>query len=537
MDEHGVFEVEERIRFRVDQGSFSEGFRRIPLDRRARVVSVEVSSPEVEIERVRERRSGGDLVLEWTFARRAESATFEIRYRVTGALLEIDGENRIDWEPVGPDWEVPLERVRIEAAWPDLGLERDDMRVAPAEGGMLARTGDGWEVVYEPGPLDAGERWAMAVGFPARIDGRPPPEPLNRGALAVGLLGALLAGLLPVAALERGTRAPAVSLSRRVPDDPGIPLDRAVLLAHGAMHWAPRVFTPLLVSLARRGQVILVQEHANGNGDPESGERLRVERATLSNEGGAGAMHLTPFESRFLEELARHDDFGAFLSGGAAFHRSSLRKALSALESGGWMVDRLGRSVGLGGVGAAILLAGIGGLVGVSRVIDLQAHLAVPWLLFVALLGVGILLVATRRRDLTEKGARERAEVRAWQTHLRAEIDRLVDRDPEGAGRLLVDHLEWLLADPSADAAWMGRIETRLRDAGIDLPLPGWIRSRGDPFGASGHDVLAAFLPIYLLNTMSTPSSPAAGTVPGTGFPTGGIGAAGGFGGGGGGIR
>ncbi len=535
MDEAGAFEVVERIRFRVEAGSFSEGYRRIPLDRRTEVVSVEVSSPDTGIERVRERRSGGDLVLEWSFERRTASATFEIRYRVTGALLEVDGENRIDWEPVGTDWEVPLERVRVAASWPDLGLERGDIRIAPADGGTLSRTERGWEVVFEPDPLDAGQSWAMAVGFPGRIEGRSPPAPVNRGALALGLVGALLAGLLPVAAVERGTRPPAVSAPRSIPSPPEVPLHRAVLLAHGAMYWAPRVFPALLVSLARRGHVTLLREPVEEGG---TGERLRVIRAPDADAGGAATGAMTPFEARFLAEVEGHDDFGAFLTGAGAFHRSSRAEALAELEAGGWMVDRKGRSVRLIGLGVGVLLAGIGALVGVAGTFGLPAHLAVPWLLFVVLLGVGLMLAGTRRHDLTLQGARERAEVRAWQAALRAEIERKVERDPEGAGWQLVEQLEWLLADPSADAAWMGRIERRLRDAGLELALPEWLRSRGGPLGGTDDDFLAVFLPIYLLTVMSTPGSGAgASGMPGTGFPSGGVGATGSFGGGGGGIR
>jgi membrane protein implicated in regulation of membrane protease activity len=537
MDDAGDFDVVERIRFRVEGGSFSTGYRRIPLGRRAEVVAVEVFSPDVDIENVRDRRVRGDLVLEWSFPERTASATFEIRYRVTGGLLEAEGENRIDWEPVGDAWEVPLEAVRIVVAWPDLGLQREDIRLAPPEEGTLSRTANGWEATFSPGSLAAGESWAMAVGFPRRIDGRSPPVPVKGSALVLGLLAAALAGILPGLAIGRRLRPPPVSPRRGVPAPPRTPLPEATLLAHGNMYWPSRLFPALLVSLARRGQVTLAREREEGEGAGVAArERLQVTRVPTADRSQPET-DLTSLETGFLSELERHETFEEFMTRGTAFYRSAREATGQRLESGGWILDRRRRASLLLAGGGAVLVAGVAALVAMVRVLELPAHVTVPWLVFILLAGIGLMLGGARRRDLTPEGAEARAEVLDWQTHLREEIGRRLERDPEGATRVLLDGLEWILADPRADSAWMQSLEARLREAGVAFELPPWIRSATGSVNGSGDTMVPSFLPIYLLGVMSTPGGHATGSSMSTGFPAGGVGATGSFGGGGGGIR
>jgi hypothetical protein len=559
----GIFDVHETMHFRVNSGSFGQGYREIPVPRRAQVLSVEVSSPEVEIEELSWRHRGGTLTVTWDFEERDTSASFTLRYRVEGALLQEDGRNVVDWSPVGEAWEVPLESVVILVTLPFADLPGDEIRAEPVGEASLSATpaGDGWRAEFQVGEVEAGTPWSLRVSFPAQIDAPAPPPPSDARLMVLGLLLALVGGALPGWLTWRQAR-PTPSLPRGVMDGPpNVTPEAATALALGSpagVHgWQHHVVPPMVVSLARRGHARLdtrpdedvAADEPGSSGTSVSGAAgasaspaiLRVRPTGEDRGAAASSSPLRPAEAQLLGTLADRESLAAFLADDDGWSRDTLTRTWADLEAGGLVIPRKGRTRFLLGL-SVVALGGFLWVVASLRH-EAPAHFSIPAFILFATLMAASFVGAAFVRDLSPSGARLRAEVLEWMEHLRGTMSRRLDRDPEAAGSLLMEHLEWFLLDPRVGPDWFQGVERRLAEADVHLPLPGWILA---PAGG-GEDALTSplghplaihtFLPLYLLGSPGQSGGTAGGGAVGTGFSGTGMGTTGSFGGGGGGIR
>jgi hypothetical protein len=358
--------------------------------------------------------------------------------------------------------------------------------------------------------------------------------------MVLGILGAILVGLLPWGAVyrvarprggtDRGVHAPGGLTGAAAPD---LPLGQGVALAHGSLAWAMRTFPPLLVSLARRGHVTLVRE-PDPESDHDEAERLRVERRVPPAGAEPEGDPLTPFEREFLDAVEEHPGFQDFMAKGTKFQSEALEESWQALEEDGYVVRRRGRSGAFIALACMVLVAGLVGVYLAVNRTNQPDHVTIPALAGVLALALGLVGAGSLTRDHTPLGSSARKSVIDWQKELRDEIAHRADAEPRAAGELLVAELEWLLADPHVSGTWLREIEQKLADGGIELELPDWLRASTGKDPELDDGQLLSFVPLYYLLFVS---SPGGGGAHAGGFPVGGAGAAGSFGGGGGGIR
>jgi uncharacterized membrane protein YgcG len=555
MGPDGGYWVEESIDFVYEGGTYSQGFRTIATRGLEAIADVGVTSPDVEVLEVSVEEGGRSVEITWDFEPRGDPTTFVIAYRVLGALQEVEEENRIAWDAVGGAWEVPIRNVEVRVLWPYLGLEGEEIRFEPSDEGTLIRRDEadgedpaaapnpgaaGWEVRFVRDELEPRTPYGVQVGFPARLPGRAPPEP-REGRLRVFLfaMGAFLVGFLPGTALAlrwRDPRDPPTVIPDGIPD---VPLEQVGHLVSGTTYYGLRVFTALLVDLARRGHVTLERTDAEGatgatdEGGSLAAGTLKVHRADPPPAGDA----LSDAEAAFLDKLAEHDSFQAFM--GAALRPQTLtrRAARSELVASGHVETHPERK--RGALVASFVLPALIGLAA-WRV---ESHL-LTGILLGGLLGLapGLWIAASEGgHQLTERGARLRARIRARHRELREELEEAVENDPARALGLLAEHLPFMILDPEPSHELLRRLEEVAEEGGGDFELPRWIHEAVGGPGERGVTVGSETQTLLLFLWITQSSQPRMQmTSSGSGMPggfSGGAGVSTGVGGGGGGMR
>jgi hypothetical protein len=551
----GGYWVEESIDFVYEGGTYSQGFRRLSTGGLDAITDVQVSSPHVEVHEVSVDEGSRSVEVTWDFEPRGEPTTFEVAYRVTGALQEVEGENRIAWDAVGAAWEVPIRNIEVRILWPDFGLEAHEIRFTPSDEGILARRegvdeedpdatptpgASGWEVRFTRDEVEPRTSYGVQVGFPAQLPGRAPPEP-REGRFRVFLLavGAFLVGFLPGTALALLWRDPP-DPPTVVPDGiPDLPLEQAGYLVSGTSYYGLRVFTALLVDLARRGHVTLERTDTDGEAGAtdEHGAlaagTLRVHRADPPPAGDL----LTETEATFLDTVGEHDSFQAFMGAALRPQTRTRRGARDEMVRSGHLEAHPERK--RGALLASFLLPALMGL----AAWQVESHLVTGALLG-GLLGLapGLWIAAAEGgHQLTERGARLRARIRTRHRELREALEEAVQAEPGGAVELLARHLPFMILDPELSHELLERLEAAVRKEGGDFELPHWIHSAvgGRAGGTAGMDPSLQNLLLFLWITQGSQPRMQM-TSSGSGMPggfSGGAGVSTGVGGGGGGMR
>nr|HID13419.1 DUF2207 domain-containing protein [Anaerolineae bacterium] len=189
----GTLTVEEEHTLAVDEGYLYHGYRQIPWLYLDRVTDVEVWQGErafefsaepcaycyvVEEDRtsrdwvrfdgtqvvIREDRVGSTLV-EWAFpaVEAGDTAAFELRYTVLGAVRVLTDAQEIAWTAVFADRDVDVGAASARLHLPP-GVSADQVTV---EGGVTAVQRDGTLRVIRNGPVSAGEAWSVRIRLPA----------------------------------------------------------------------------------------------------------------------------------------------------------------------------------------------------------------------------------------------------------------------------------------------------------------------------------------------------------------------------------
>ncbi|TVP76706.1 MAG: DUF2207 domain-containing protein, partial [Gemmatimonadales bacterium] len=547
----GGYWVEESIDFVYEGGTYSQGFRRISTRGLDAITDVQVTSPHVEVLEVSVDEGGRSVEITWDFEPRGDPTTFQITYRVLGALQEVEGENRIAWDAVGGAWEVPIRNVEVRVLWPDFDLERDEIRFVPSGEGTLARRGggdeegpeatpvpgaSGWEVRFSRDELGARTSYGVQVGFPERLPGRAPPEPRElRFRIFLFAVGAFLVGFLPGTALALLWRDPS-DPPTVVPDGiPDVPLEQVGYLVSGSTYFGLRVFTALLVDLARRGHVTLERTDADGetgatdeHGSLAAGT-LKVHRVESPPAGDA----LSETETSFLEAVEKHDSFDRFMGSALRLQTRTRRAARDELVASGHVEAHPERK--RGALLASFLVPVAMGL----AAWQVESHLATGILLG-GLLGLapGLWIAAAEGgHQLTERGARLRARIRTRHGELREELEEAVADDPRRAVEILARHLPFMVLDPELSHEVLKELEEAVAEVGGDFELPRWIHEAvgGRRVDGATRDSDLQHLLLFLWITQSSQPRMQM-TSSGTGMPggfSGGAGVSTGVGGGG----
>jgi len=109
-------------------------------------------------------RAGSTLV-EWAFPPlgTGQSASFELRYTVLGAVRVLSDAQQLNWTAVFGDRDQPVEAAAVNLHLPP-AVEAEDVVVS---GGRTATRLDGTIRIDHEGPVAAGQEWSIAIQMPA----------------------------------------------------------------------------------------------------------------------------------------------------------------------------------------------------------------------------------------------------------------------------------------------------------------------------------------------------------------------------------
>ncbi len=517
LQEDGTYRVNETIRFDFQQGTFSQANRRIPLGRIDSLRDVQVTSRDGSVTSVEHAADGNDYVIRWTYPERRQPATFTLRYTAHGALAAEGGANVIDWQAIGDGWDVPIRDIDVTVSIPFGDVPRDSIVVRPEGEASLERTSAGWTATFAHDVLAPGEGYRVIVRFPERL-AVPEPETDQEGLMVLTAAGLLALGLIGGVTALTVWNGPSVDPETIVdPHRPDLSLPHAAFLAHDSSTGRSRMFSAVLFDLAQRGHVTLRREQH----DSWLGSDDVVTVAADTDRFG-----LTDFENALIDEIQQHDTLEAFGQQSSSYRQEQLERVQEQAIARGWSQSKAARSNRLLLAGAPFIIAAVG-----------LPFLLSGWAAFLVVgvsggLGLAALIASTQRYVTTGAGARQNAEVLAYLSAAREQVEAQREADPVGAAQQLLDDLPWLVLDPEVDKSWLDDLKDALEDAETEIPLPDWLDDAVGPTDETESAAVAAFMPIYI-TVISTSGATGAGAVAGGAA---GAGAAGGAGGGGGGA-
>jgi len=117
----GSLKVAETLNFTFTQGNFSYAYRDIPWKGFEEIKDISVLSQSGSSLGYSLSFAGGNYHIQWDYpqAQSPTSRTFTVQYTVTNALVQPTAfQNRLDWQPVGPGWQVPIQNVRVNVTLP-----------------------------------------------------------------------------------------------------------------------------------------------------------------------------------------------------------------------------------------------------------------------------------------------------------------------------------------------------------------------------------------------------------------------------------
>ena len=495
----GSYDVEESITYDFQKGAFTFAYRRMDA-KGGEIRDLTVRSPDAALDSVDVSRDGDRVRVRWTYPERTEPLTVEIRYSVSGALVERGSDNEIRWDPLAPEATVDTRDVDLRVLLPatfDLGA--DDVRVETEATAEVSNRAGGWEIHVRKEQVEAGDDLPVTVRFPMQVAGRYAAAPSEIGAaIALGILG-VIGGVIANVRL-RGPR-PEVT-AYRPPPDLSL-MEAAVLLGRGES----TAVLATVFDLARRGHVTLTHGEDADGGWMGGEERTKMEVH-------ADPEALSEPEARIIELLEASDTLEDFWSETSQERTAMFSQVQDPVEERGWIERHTTRTVVffLGGVAAFIT----------GMVVVFQAGM-VPLLLGIGLIGAGVgaWIPAFRHTVLTEEGARRYAEAREFMRRKKEEIERLRETSPYGASQEVSTWLPWLLLHAEVSSSWVESLQDDLDASGAEVEIPAGLRSHLQD-GGSYAGVVAV-----LGTTEAVTGAGGAGAVGGAGGTAAGGGAAG----------
>jgi hypothetical protein len=461
--------------------------------------------------------------------------SYTIDYDVEAAVIAFDDRDELNWDAIGTDWRMPVERSTVVVTGParftrvacyaGRAGSRDPCRRASGTEGGPAEFADA--------DLAPGDGITVVLTLPKGVVAVAPPVVRASGA-ALAMAwggGALFAGLAPVVlvigALTRRRRRLA---SQPVEDQPAAGMRPAEMALLAEQRTLPRHLSATLVDLAVRGYLRI--EHVEKERHVRRGLRRR-ERVIVTSDWKLTMLSnaqtdLLAFERALLSSVFKGRAEARMGASGASSSLSRVRRALGRHGvSRGWFTapPQMFRG-GYLGVCVVLVFVGAGGaLIGGVQAVEPGADS--PVTLIYPMLGVGLALLLPgivvgvwgwSHRVITPKGEAALANVTAFRTFITSATPPPRDEEPAsgGAGDGALDrYLPYAIAFGVTDR-WAGLMDAR------GAATVGWFHGSGGGFGED-------------IDSFTTTTSGAVIGSGGAGGYSGGGGVGGGGGGGGGG--
>ncbi|PEN12278.1 hypothetical protein CRI94_14690 [Longibacter salinarum] len=500
----GSLDVRETIQLDVISGSFSTMYRAVKMKRLDSLTNVSVTSTDAAVDSLTITRDDGDIMIQWAFPERSTPASFEIAYRAYGALRSNDDTNSLHWTVVGSEINVPVSDVDATLRLPaELRIPRDSLSVDPDPDDVRS-SGLGTEISFSRESLEAETSYSVKATFPKRFNA---PEAFDGLDVLKGLLLALLTfGIFAGAYISRQKEE--ISPDDVFPREPNVPpYEAARMLSSSRAH---SMHSSMLVDLARRGHLSL---------RAESSDSWLESKQTIHVDVHRDPDDLQPFESRFLDELSKHEtleDVNLRMSDFQKEQRTEIRKRL---VERGLLYDRSTEYVRFTALACLACFAAVG--IAVWAIVQ-----SVPEAVYVVspLIGasMGSLFFIGTRYAPTERGKRKRAELKAFLAEKKTEMEALVEDDPKRAAARFPDDLPWLLLSERISGAWLEKQGRAIEEAGVENVLPDWLRDTSPQAGAAGFALYVA-----IIGTTGVSSGSTAGVAGAAGAGAGGAGGGG----------
>ncbi|MFQ5943570.1 MAG: DUF2207 domain-containing protein [Anaerolineales bacterium] len=172
---NGDLHVLERQRIIFTDGTFTFGFREVPLAKTGGITGVSVSEPGIGVYSqggfsqqaftFDVSQDGGDLSIRWYFPPTANAIrTFDIAYTVKDALRVYETGDKLQWFAMAPDRDFPIQEASVTVVLPP-GAEFEDIDLAgPAY--TYGTSPDGSSVTYvASGSLSPSETMEVGIEF------------------------------------------------------------------------------------------------------------------------------------------------------------------------------------------------------------------------------------------------------------------------------------------------------------------------------------------------------------------------------------
>ncbi|MFQ5921919.1 MAG: DUF2207 domain-containing protein, partial [Anaerolineales bacterium] len=126
---NGDLHVLERQRINFTDGTFTFGFREIPLAKTGGITGISVSEPGIGVYReggfskqpftFDATRDGGDMSIRWYFPPTANQIrSFDIAYTVKDTLRVYDSGDKLQWQAIATDRDFPIQEASVTVVLP-----------------------------------------------------------------------------------------------------------------------------------------------------------------------------------------------------------------------------------------------------------------------------------------------------------------------------------------------------------------------------------------------------------------------------------
>ena len=471
-------------------GSFTYGYRTIPMDKTDGITDIEISEGDRQYTQSSSNREftftadkeGNELVVYWYFPRTSGSKhTFTFRYTVHGGIKidEKEGDS-VFWKAIPPDHNYPINNAWVNVTFPE-GVEYGDMVVYSTEAETIVSENTVTFMATEV--LPAGQEMEVGVAIaPGLIQAGEPSwqsrqEAANIMNLLLGVGGGigLIGGLVGVILLWylRGKDPEIGPLADYIEEPPaGIPPGIAGTLVDERADMQDLVAS--LVDLARRGYLEMIETQAStGLFGLGGGSEFTFRRT------GKSWQDLLPYEKTIMDKVFGNRTQRAMSDLKNKFYTAipKIKKDLykETVRNKFFRSDPdtvRGRYAGIG-VGLLVVTVGIGFLA-TSLLAETIGAIICPFIA-VGIVAIAIIIVGQAMPVKTRKGAEEAAKWKAFKRYLR-DIDRYTNL--EEATEQFDRFLPFAIAF-GIERSWINKF-TAVPSTPIPIwYVPLWMSSRG----------------------------------------------------------
>lgn len=477
-------------------GTFTFGYRAIPLDRVERLENIQVFENGSPLQPACNQSLGtycvrnvdGEAEITYYFFRMAqgENRVFEIHYDVVGGLRTYGDGDQLDWFAVGADHAFSILNSTVTVQMSPETTPREGQDPIAAYGAPVTMLQNGSLITFSAtGPIPASQGLEVRVQYPHSLQNRTADwqAAFDRDAtlrpyldlflVAIALLLTVLGPLVIYYLWYRRGRDPIVGV---VPDylaEPPSDLPPAVVGTLIDEEADLQDVTSTLLDLARRGYLVIEEDRSRGFLGFGASSTFTFKRTDQPAEG------LRRFENIMLGKVFGRSDTAELESLKNKFYTAipRMQEALykEVVRQGFFTASP--QKIRQRWIGAGVVVVVVAGIVGAIILSEfattLQSLICVP--LALGWVGVIMLIAASRMPAKTEQGAIEAARWCAFRDYLR-NIQHYTDL--EQATDQFNDYLPYAVAF-GLERAW---VSTFSRVPGTPIPYWYYPRYMGGPW-------------------------------------------------------